>query len=164
MVSFYHSTVQKGVILVGEELQKRKRVKKVLTGNGHPLSITDYNSKLVVNYQPDVYFKLRNNKKMIFEILDSEEQKQDIIIADVIRSFLVEDVDSLIFIYKGDEEVEMRIIESLVTISMGLVYKGIPQNELPFGKSGVIRITKKQAMSPENVKREILKRRFSNIK
>jgi len=55
MVSFYHSTVQKGVILVGEELQKRKRVKKVLTGNGHPLSITDYNSKLVVNYQPDVY-------------------------------------------------------------------------------------------------------------
>ena len=156
MVSHYHSKIEKGIRLAGEELIRQKKVKKIFKGNQKALSIIDSDSKSVVNYQPDVYFILRNNKKLIFEVLDSEEQKQDIIIADVIRSFLIENVNALIFVYSGDKDVEKRIMEALITISKGLISKGLPQEEIPFDKSGSLAITKQEAKSLENIKDKII--------
>ena len=101
MATEYHKKIERSLITLGNEWKNRRRIKKVYRGNEHPLSIVEPRSKRVVNYQPDVYFILRNNKKLVFEVLDSEGEKQDIIIADVIRSFLVENVDGLFFIYPG---------------------------------------------------------------
>ncbi len=148
MVSKYHSTVEKGILLLGQEGIKQKKIKKVLRGNENPLSIVDHTTKYVVNYQPDVYFILRNNKKLIFEVLDSEEQKQDIIIADVIRSFLVENVEALLFIYSGSESDYKRIMEALVTISRSLIYKGVNADEIPFDKSSTL-LVRKERECPE---------------
>lgn len=142
MVTNYHSHVTKSIIFTGQELIKLRKIRKVFRGEEKPLSIVEYHSKHVINYKPDVYFLLRNNKKMIFEVLDSEEEKQDIIIADIIRSFLVENVEAIIFVFSGNKNVEYKIIESLVTISKGLVSKGIPEKELPIAKSGALVVEK----------------------
>ncbi|MBU4246716.1 MAG: hypothetical protein KKE71_06740 [Nanoarchaeota archaeon] len=158
MVTKYHRTVEDGIVLLGNLWIKQKRAKTVYRGNQRPLSIVDYNSKSMVNYQPDVYFKLRNNKKLIFEVLDSQEKKQDLIIADVIQSFLIEDVEGVIFVYSGNLPEKIRINEALVTIAKGLVYKGINESEIPFDRSGSIPVKREDAISPEKVKEILLKK------
>lgn len=156
MVTGYHKQIESVLIALGNEWTNLRKIKKVCHGNENPLSIIDPRSKLVVNYQPDVYFILRNNRKLVFEVLDSEEEKQDIIIADVIRSFLVENVDGLFFIYPGSESVETRILESLITIYKGLVRKGVKESELPnYKKTGAYLVTREEAGSVSAI-RDIL--------
>jgi len=130
MVTKYHRTIEEGIVLFGKQWNKVKG-NNIFRGNKNPLSIIDPKSKSVVNYQPDVYFILRNNKKLIFEVLESEVKKQDMIIADVICSFLVENVQGIIFIHRGGGAAETRILEALKTIYAGLTKKGIDFNELP---------------------------------
>jgi hypothetical protein len=158
MVTSYHSTVKKGIILLGNEWIRKGKVKKIFTGEERPLSLVNHQTKYVMNYKPDVYFILCNNKKLIFEILDSEEKKQDKIIADVIRSFLVENIEAMQFIYYGSDKDEKRIMEALVVISKCLVYKGVKIKDIPFDKSGTILVKKKDATTPEKVKKILLKK------
>ena len=88
MVSPFHRNIEQGIYLAGIELIKDGTVQKVFRGNKVPLGIMAHTpQKHSITYKPDVYYILRNNKKKIFEVLDSEEEKQDIIIADIIRSF-----------------------------------------------------------------------------
>jgi len=153
MATEYHKRIEHCLITLGNEWKSQKRIKKVYRGSAHPLSIVDPRSKRVVNYQPDVYLILRNNKKLIFEVLDSEGEKQDIIIADVIRSFLVENVDGLFFIHPGPESVETRILEALITIYKGIVRKGVDESELPNPKkTGSYLVTIKEANNAQKMK------------
>jgi len=146
MTTAYHRQIEDGLLALGNEWKNRKRIRNFYRGSERPLSIVDPRTKLVLNYQPDVYFILRNNKKLIFEVLDSEGHKQDKIIADVIRSFLVENVEGLVFIHPGPESVETTVLEALKTIYKGLVGKGVPQSELPNArKTGPYLITEKEA-------------------
>ena len=152
MVTKYHQNIEDTLVEFGTEWLKQKKVKRVHRGNLRPLSIVDSRSKFVINYQPDVYFILRNNKKLIFEVLDSESKKQDIIIADIIRSFLVENVEALIFIHPGPDDVEVRVLEALKTIYKALVDKGINTDELPNDKkTGPYKITKSRAGNSERI-------------
>lgn len=153
MTTEYHKKIEKSLIMLGDEWKNQKRIKKVYRGNKHPLSIVDPRSKLVINYQPDVYFILRNNKKLIFEVLDSEGKKQDIIIADIIRSFLVENVDALIFIHPGPAPVETTILEALAVVYKGLMDKGVSQSDLPNPKkTGPYLVTRKEAETTQKIK------------
>lgn len=152
MVSPYHREVQNATVKLGYEWKSIGKIKKVYEGNKRSLSLVDPATKSVINYKPDVYFILKNNKKLIFEILDSEEQKQDIIIADIIRSFLVENVDGLIFIHRGSANVEKIILSALKTIYKGLVDKGIDPEDLPDDKkTGPYSITPIQAEDEETI-------------
>lgn len=146
MVTEYHNQIDKALFRMGCDWSRKRRIKISRRGNEYPLSIVDPRTKRVVNYQPDVYFILRNNRKLIFEIVDSEGEKQDIIIADVIRSFLVENVDGLFFIHPGPESVENAIIEALITVYKGLVRKGVDESELPnYKKTGAYLIRRDMA-------------------
>jgi len=158
MVSAYHRSIQKAIITLGEEWKGQKRVRDVYEGNKRPLPIVDTKTKYVVNYQPDVYYVLRNNKKLIFEILDSEERKQDIIIADIIRSILVENVEALIFIYPGSKDTELTILEALKTMYKGLTDKGIPISKLPSDKkTGPYAITRREAKTENLIMKKLEK-------
>lgn len=161
MTTEYHRKIEDSLAILGNDWKNQKKVKKIYRGNERPLSIVDPRSKLVLNYQPDVYFILKNNKKLIFEVLDSEGKKQDIIIADIIRSFLIENVDALIFIHPGPGSIETTILEALKTIYKGLVYKGIPISELPNSKkTGPYLITKIEAKENHKIKLKLL--RYAN--
>jgi hypothetical protein len=144
MVTNYHKQIENTLFSLGCEWKAQRKIKKVCRGNELPLSIVDPRSKYVVNYQPDVYYVLRNNKKLIIEVLDSEAEKQDSIIADVICSFLVENVEGILFIYP-EKPIETTILEALVTIYRGVVRKGIKEDELPdYRKSGAYLIPREE--------------------
>lgn len=156
MATDYHRKIENCLVTLGVEWKNQRRIRKVHRGSEHPLSIVDPRSKRVVNYQPDVYFILRNNRKLIFEILDSEAEKQDIIIADVIRSFLVENVDGLFFIHPGPEIVETRIFEALITIYKGLINKGVNESELPNRKkTGPLLVTTTEVNIAQELKNKL---------
>jgi len=153
MATEYHKRVENCLIALGNEWKTQRKIRRVYRGSGRPLSIVDPRAKLVVNYQPDAYFILRNNKKLIFEVLDSERVKQDVIIADVIRSFLVENVDGLVFIHPGAASVENRILEALITIYKGLIRKGVDESELPNRKkTGPYLVTMEEAKNTREMK------------
>ena len=148
MVTKYHRNIQKAVLEFGK---KQTLVRKSLEGNSKPLPIVEPESKYVVNYQPDVYFILKNRKKVIFEILESEIHKQDIIIADVIRSCLVENVSLIVFIHPSTKEKDSeRALEALYTVTKGIATKGIPAEELP-KKGYVYLVTKNEALNQKQL-------------
>lgn len=157
MATEYHKKIEHALVMLGDDWKSEKKIKQVYRGSKRPLSIVDPRSKYVLNYQPDVYFILRNNKKLIFEVLDSEGKKQDIIVADVIRSFLVENVEALIFVHPGPESVVTTVFEALKTIYKGLVSKGVPQSELPNDKkTGPYLITRKEAKDARKVREKLI--------
>lgn len=152
MVTDYHKNIQNSLISYGEVLKKTRKIRRVHEGNKRPLSIVDPRTKFVVNYQPDVYYILKNNKKLIFEILASEEKKQDIIIADIIRTMLVENVEALIFIHPGDSKCETMVLEALKTMYKGLTDLGISLSRLPNSKkTGPYSITMEEAKTKESI-------------
>jgi len=154
MVTDYHRQIEHGLITLGDEWIKLRKIKKVYRGSQHPLSIVDPKSKYVMNYQPDVYYILRNNRKLIIEILDSEIAKQDAIAADVICSYLVENVDGLIFIYPEPPSNREIILEALVTIYKGLISKSVIESELP-RKNGAYLVTKREASQSNRLKNKL---------
>jgi len=157
MVTEYHKIIEDSLIFLGNEWKNQRKIKNVYRGNERPLSIVGPRSKNVLNYEPDVYFILKNNKKLIFEVLDSEERKQDIIIADIIRSFLVENVDALILIYPGSESVEAMISAALKTLYKSLVFKGVSEAELPnLKKTGPYSVKKEEATSIQKAKDKLI--------
>jgi hypothetical protein len=96
-------------------------------------------------------------------VLDSEIKKQDIIVADVIRSFLAENVDGLIFIHPGPESVEDTIFEALKTIYKGLVDKGVNPSKLPSDKrTGPYMITKIEANDSQRIKEKLIQYAYEN--
>lgn len=129
MATRYHKLMEDALVLFGGSSRKFK----VFRGSSKPLSIVDASSKLVINYKPDVYYiKRTNNKKIIFEILETELRKQDIIIADVARCCLADSVERICFIYSSEKEEDfLRVQEALYTVVRGLSRKGIPAEELP---------------------------------
>lgn len=129
MASRYHKTIEDALVRFGESSSKFK----VFRGNSHPLPIVDPRSKLVINYKPDVYYVRRiTNRRIIFEILETELKKQDIIVADVIRSCLVGNVERICFIFPSNRTDDIaRVEEALYTIVRGLSRKGVPVEELP---------------------------------
>lgn len=153
MTTDYHKKIADSLIMLGHEWKNQNKIKEIYRGSERPISLVDPRSKRVLNYIPDAYFILRNNKKLIFEVLDSERKKQDIIVADVIRSFLAENVDGLIFIHPGPESVENTIFEALKTIYKGLIDKGVLPSQLPSDKkTGPYLVTRKEAKNVQEIK------------
>lgn len=148
MVSEYHNQIEMAIL---EWCSQSNKIRKTFKGNKSPLSITDAHTKLVINYKPDVYAIKTNNKKIIFEILESELKKQDSIIADVIRSCLVENVGYIIFILPSDSDADRsRVLEALHTIIRGLnIRLEVPRKELPGG--AVYTILRDQAKDTKKV-------------
>jgi len=156
MVTDYHRQIENALMTLGAEWDRSRKIKKVCRGSQHPLSIVDPRSKHVMNYQPDIYYILKNNRKLIFEILDTEIEKQDAIVADVICSFLIENVDGLFFIYPEPPSNQKIILEALVTVYRGLVRKGVVESELPnFKKTGAYLVTRREANSPQRLKNRL---------
>jgi len=158
MATAYHKQVENALKILGHEWKEQGKIKHAYRGCEIPLCIVDPRSKMVVNYQPDAYYILRNNKKLIFEVLDTELRKQDAIIADVICSFLIENVDGLIFLYSGSQSDEWRITEAFITIYRSLIKKGIQESDLPsLKKTGAYLITKREAANAQKIRGKLTK-------
>jgi hypothetical protein len=63
-----------GAMMLGEELCKKPRFKKVYSGDNVPIHIlhSTMRKAVSIDYRPDIYYITKLDKKIIFEIFDKE--------------------------------------------------------------------------------------------
>lgn len=95
---FFHREIKKEIKKIAEESGKYKKInieKKIPIP--HP------NQEIVFHYKPEACIITKLGKKSIFEVLDDQINDHNLIIADIIQSYLVENVAKVIFISKNDK-------------------------------------------------------------
>ena len=96
MVSAYHQAVKNAIVRYGQNHGKVQRVRQA----GHLLHITHPTRALTIVYNPDVRFELRHSI-IVFEVLDTQTEAKTI--ADIIRSFLAQNVTQVYFFVKNTQ-------------------------------------------------------------
>jgi hypothetical protein len=142
MISKYHQNIQKGIILFG----KHKKVKI----KGGPIPLIHPAKKIFpILYRPDVVFVSKLNKLHIFEILDSELKNENLIIADIILSFLSPNVSTIYFIVPSEKDQD-KVLNLATIIAARLSELGIPRKKKTMR---VFYITKTEARSPRCIEK-----------
>ena len=96
----YHTLIKKEIYKIAQESKKHKRVvKERKIPIPHPSK-----SILPIMYLPEVCITTKHGKKYIFEILDSQAGDYNLIIADIVQAYLVENVSKIFFIVKTQRE------------------------------------------------------------
>lgn len=95
MTSQYHILVQQAIVRFGNNNKKVARVRH----SGQPIHINHPTNSKTILYNPDVHFELKNRKRIIFEIVDTQPDEKTI--ADVIRSLLSPNASQVYFIVKN---------------------------------------------------------------
>lgn len=103
-------------------------------------------------YYPDVIFITKFGKRHIFEILDSELEDANLIIANILQACLSPNTSEVVFTVPKQKD-EDRVLDLAQTIVDNLISKGISKKELP--KVHVFYILTSEAKSSKTVK-EIL--------
>jgi len=141
----YHKIVQEGILLYEKTLGN-----KGSKGEINPVHINARSKKQII-YLPDGHFKTRRGKRRIYEILDDQLNKPNLIIADVIQAYLTENVSLIMFIVPRQDDIE-PVKELAVTIYDRLVQMGISQKDLGGGDGvRIMDISRELAMTKEAV-------------
>ena len=158
MTTKYHTNVQKGIIEFGKSFRRFKEI----YGSNKPILINHPKGKFrPLVWYPDVQFVTKQGKRIVFEILDSELKKEDLIIADVILACLSTDTSKIIFIVptERDQDKVQRIATTIITNLASLISKSKFKKEATYAY-----ILKKEAESPEAVKSVLSKMELKLLK
>jgi len=137
MVKDYH----KNIIKIIEELASKKQHLKINPLN-RQLKIEHTYKVEGFFYNPDIYFvNTKNNKYLIFEILDS--QKKDKTIADICRIIFFKKCYKAIFVVKTDEQKEdiELIVDTIKVIFHDMIYELLGEKKIKeLDKEKIIRL------------------------
>jgi len=153
--SDYHKKVIEFIRKFGGE--NNQKCIEVRDGRTDPLYILHPQATrrriLPIQYFPDLYFMKKNKNRIIFEVLDSELNDTNAIIADSIQSCLCGSVDLLVFIVPTDNDrIRNKIYDIFDTIRDLLIYLGIDERKMP-SRCAVYYILKEGSRSYEDVKK-----------
>lgn len=122
----YHKIIKDTIYTVARESKKHKKVQKEkIISLTHP---TEH--MLPIQYLPEIHIITNHGKKYVFEILDSQGKEPNLIIADIIQAYLVENVSKVFFITKNTTEYELVYRLSKI-IGGRMEENGYPRKELP---------------------------------
>lgn len=99
---FYHIDLKKEIETIAKI---SKRYKKI--GIEKKIPIPHPNLELVFHYKPEIVLETKNGKKYIFEVLDDQLNDYNLIISDIIQSYLSENVSKVFFISKNEKGSEL---------------------------------------------------------
>jgi len=145
-VSQYHRNVEKGIRAFGEKYPKRfEKVcdSATLIHINHPTK-----KMYPILYRPDVIFVTKIGKRHIFEVLDSEFDDANLIIANILQACLSPNTSQAIFVVKKEKDQD-KVKDLYQTIVDNLMSKGIRKRELP--RFNVFYILTSEAKSSETV-------------
>lgn len=122
---FYHTNIKNEIKRIAEASQKYKQV-----GIETKVPLPHPNMELVFHYKPEAILITKAGKKYIFEVLDDQLKDYNLIVADIIQSYLVENISKVFFISKNDEGTKLTRKLSGV-IGAILEKKGFFRSERP---------------------------------
>lgn len=95
----YHRLIKDAIYDIAKQSGKHEEVlKETKIQLTHPTSVL-----MPLVYLPEVHIKTKRSKILIFEILDSQANAFNLIIADIILAFLVDNVTWIFFIVKDEK-------------------------------------------------------------
>lgn len=94
----YHKTIKKAISRLGKDCDNYK------VREEGKIAITHPNKEKMFFYRPEIYFETTHGKIYIFEILDDEMKDPNLVIADIIQSYISPNVSKIFFIVKNKEE------------------------------------------------------------
>ncbi len=107
------------------------------------IPILSNNKKILYNYQPDIWCKLKsNNKKEIFEVWDS--QSEDACVGDILLSALTEDINFIYIICFEKSQYDLAL--KLVEIVLSSIFNEKGEHLLPY-----LEIKKYITLIPEEI-------------
>ena len=122
----YHRKIKKIIYKIASASRNHKKVfKERRIPIPHPTQ-----SLKPLMYLPEITIHTKRGKKYIFEILDSQGKDQNLIIADIIQSYLVENACKVFFIAKNKTE-ESTVKRLSDIIGARLEENGYYVKELP---------------------------------
>lgn len=158
MTSKYHNNVQMGILEFGKEF---KRFKKIYGGD-EPVLINHPRGRFApLVYHPDAQFVTKHDKRIVFEILDSELKNENLIIADVILACLSADTSRIVFIVptEKDQDKVQRIATTIIANLASLGPKSKFSKEVRFAY-----LLRKESESPEAVKNALSNMEFKLLR
>jgi hypothetical protein len=149
--NFFHTILKKQIKKIAEESGKYKRINVEKN-----IPIPHPNMDLVIHYKPEVHLFTKTGKKIVFEILDDQLNDYNLILADIIQCYLVENVSKLFLISKNKEGAKLATKLSKILGSI-LQEKGFFKTDIP--KVMVYTITYEELNSgnPYEILRKIAK-------
>jgi hypothetical protein len=162
MPSKYHTNVQEGIIAFGKDKPQCKRFREVY-GSNEAILINHPKGKFrpLVHY-PDAQFVTNRGKRIVFEILDSQALKEDLIIADITFACLSPSIARIVFIAPTEKDQD-RVKRVVTTIVANLLRFASPKSR--FKKE--IRyafILREEARTPEAVRLLLYTMQFKLLK
>lgn len=139
----YHRVVQDGIVLHGQ----RGRFREVLRDN-RPIHINHPTTKRQILYRPDAIFVTKLGKKFVFEVLDDQLHDDNLIIANIIQSYISENVARILFVVPTESDQD-KVRDLALTIYSRLVDMGISKRSLK--SIGVMYILRSEAKTKERV-------------
>jgi hypothetical protein len=123
--NFYHRRLKAVIQQICEASGKYKRIKRE-----KKIWLTDQNTGENHGYLPELHCETKNGKLIIFEVLDDQLGDLNLVVADIILSFLAPNVQKVIFVapLKEDDDLVWRLGR---VIGGRLLEKGLKKNELP---------------------------------
>lgn len=122
----YHRWVKDTIYKIAKESGKYNKVlKERKVPLTHPTQPT-----APIMYLPEIVLITKHGKKYIFEILDSQGTEANLIIADIIQSYLIENISKVFFIAKNKEEYDLTDRLSTI-IGARLEDNGYHKKDLP---------------------------------
>lgn len=136
--------------IIKEFAESQDKYRDVKQGKYEELHINIHGDKRKLEYEPDVhFFNKRTNILHVFEVLDSELEHKNEIIADVFLTILLEHKKKLFFIVPTEEDEE--IVDDLTfVVQKKLHQEGFFKMEL-FSDYFIYYITKKESLNKNKV-------------
>ena len=122
---FYHRILKKELKYIAENSGKYKSV-----GIEQKQPIAHPNLEYVIHYKPEAVFITKIGKKHVFEVLDDQLNDYNLIVADIVQCFFLENVAKVIFISKNEEGAKLTEKLSRI-IGAILEKKGYFKREIP---------------------------------
>ena len=122
---FYHKRIKEEIKKIAKNSDKYKKI-----GIEKKVPIPHQNLDLVFHYKPEAILITKRGKKNIFEVLDDQLRDHNLIIADIIQSYLVENVANVVFISKNKEG--SKLARKLCSVIGSILEeKGFFKKEIP---------------------------------
>jgi hypothetical protein len=145
MPTLYHTNVEQGILAFGKRFDKFEKI----CGSNLPIHINHPTKRIIpILYRPDVHFVTKLGKLYVFEVLDSELNDENLIIADILLACLCPNVSHVYFFVPRIKDQD-KVMNLIVTITDNLVGGGFHNKELP--SFFAFYVLKKEAKSPESV-------------
>ncbi len=148
-----HSTIKTAIFDWGNNQPTKF---KPYYGDINPLDIRHKTVRLPIAYRPDVYFKYRRrNGLIIFEVLHSQNNDDNLTWADAILSYLIRDVKRVFFITTATDDKLEVIQDGVLNILRILSSMKTPNIDFLPDDVQVYPISEEEALSEEKVMERI---------